>query len=770
MKLRSLLIFLFLIVSLGNSIIGGLLYYFSDSTIAINNKSQSLFAIAQSRAENIKTYFSDEIDKLKLISSRTQLKIDVENYLKAPSSELKEIIRVKLIGSKNAVADYRNICFIDINGKAVTCADSSLDEQDFSQEEFFVKGKVTEGVYFFDHVSESHTDIVTSGPIIPDEKLMGVIVTFEGFDELGKIVKNRVGLKETGEVLIAYRNKETGQITYPFTRLFTTTTTTTGEPMKQALFGNESIFQNTLDYRGVPVVAASQYIDIADMGLVAKMDISEVIGEYRTALIKNSIIFGLIGLFISFIISFILAYFISRPLNQLTKGAEIIGKGNLDYKIDVKSKDEIGQVAKSFNEMTSRLKESYSSLEEKISVRTQDLENAQKATQNILEDIRVEKQNLAEAKAKDEALLQSIGEGVIAVDKDGEIIFMNKVAEKLLGWKINEAIGKFYIDVISLEDEKGNFVPLEERPIAKSFARGFTTTTTTAGLYIFSKNKIKFPVAIIVSPVILDNKIIGAIEVFHDITKEKAVDKAKTEFISLASHQLKTPPTAIKLLAERILGGKLGKINKKQKEYLNDISFSNQRMIDIVNTLLDVSHIEMGTFNIELQEKNIGAVVKNILRDLKPLFEKSKLKLEEKCQKNSNMALIDEPLFRMVINNIVVNAINYTPEKGKIKVECRQINKGETLGEKFFDEDSFAVIVSDTGCGIPEAQQDKIFTKFFRADNVRQKQASGTGLGLYLVKSILDNSGGTIWFSSKENEGAIFYVAIPTTGMRSKKN
>ena len=227
MKLRNLLILLFLLVSLSSSIIGGLLYYFSESTIAINNKSQSLLAIAESRSEHIKTYFNLEIDKLKLISSRTQLKIDIENYSKDQSLELKEAIRVKLSDSKNSVADYRHICFIDMDGKVVTCDDSSLDGQDFSQEDFFANGKIKEGVYFFDHAGESHTDIATFGPIISDGKLMGVIVTFEGFEELGKIVKNRTGLGETGEVLVAYQNNKNGQIIYPFPRFFTTTTTTT---------------------------------------------------------------------------------------------------------------------------------------------------------------------------------------------------------------------------------------------------------------------------------------------------------------------------------------------------------------------------------------------------------------------------------------------------------------------------------------------------------------------------------------------------------------
>jgi len=420
-----------------------------------------------------------------------------------------------------------------------------------------------------------------------------------------------------------------------------------------------------------------------------------------------------------------------------------------------------------------QLKEFYSSLEQKVYDRTRDLENAKIAARNVLDDLHVEKSKVDMARAKEEAILMSIGDGLIVVDEKGNITFINKTAEKLLGIKNKEAMGKFFSEVVPIEDEKGILIPLAKRPTNMALANittTTTTTTTTAGptYYYVRKDKTKFPAAIMVTPIILDKKIIGAIEVFRDITREKEIDKAKSEFISLASHQLKNPPTTVKLLTERILAGEIGSITEKQREYISDIRSSNQRMIDAVNTLLDVSRIELGTFVIELKEKNIGAVIENILYELKPVSSKKQLRIEEIYQKNSKAVLIDEPLFRMIINNLIINAINYTKEKGAIKVECRQMNKGAILGGKLLDENSFAIIITDTGYGIPENQQNKLFTKFFRADNARQKKTDGTGLGLYIVKSLLDNTGGSIWFTSKENKGSTFYVVIPITGMRSK--
>lgn len=397
-----------------------------------------------------------------------------------------------------------------------------------------------------------------------------------------------------------------------------------------------------------------------------------------------------------------------------------------------------------------------------------ELEDAKVAARNVLEDLSIEKEKVEIARAKEEAILLSVGDGLIATDEKGNITLVNKTAEKLFGKKSEDVMGKLFSEVLVLEDEREVSIPLEKRPTSMALIGGTTITTTMGPTYYYVRpDKTKFPLAIMVTPIILDGKIIGTIEIFRDITKEKEIDKAKSEFVSLASHQLKTPPTAIKLLTERLLGDKIGALTEKQKEYINDIHSENQRSIELVNALLNVSRIEMGAFAVQLNEKDICAVAQSVLSELKSAIDKKQLKLKEVYQEKNTTVLIDESMFRMVISNLVVNAVNYTADGGTIRVECREVSKGQALGEKSLAENSFVVIVSDTGYGIPKLQQDKLFTKFFRADNAREKHTDGTGLGLYIVKSILDNSGGSIWFTSEENKGTTFYVAIPMTGMKA---
>ncbi|KKW11307.1 MAG: Sensory box protein [Parcubacteria group bacterium GW2011_GWA2_49_9] len=382
------------------------------------------------------------------------------------------------------------------------------------------------------------------------------------------------------------------------------------------------------------------------------------------------------------------------------------------------------------------------------------LEDAKIAAQNVYNDLLLEKGKLAEAKAKDEAILSSIGDGIIATDSDRKIILMNRVAEKLLGWNINEALGKSYDDIVLLEDEKGTFVPPKEKPLHKALeSRTTTTTTTTTVLYLLSKNKIKFPVAITVSPIVLDNKIIGAVEVFRDITKEQQIDRAKSEFISLASHQLRTPMTAIRWVSEML--GKKERLTPGGKKYVADIIASTKHLSELVDLLLNVSRIDEGGIVITPKPLELVSFIREYLTECEPLFIAKHLHISFAKHPNTLTVVTDPSVVRNIIQVFVSNASEYTPPDGKIEV---------SLTEHANDR-IFTLGVSDTGIGIPKAEQPNIFTKFMRASNAKLFKSDGTGLGTYIAWQSAKLLGGRIWFVSVENKGTTFFVELP---MKSK--
>jgi signal transduction histidine kinase len=259
----------------------------------------------------------------------------------------------------------------------------------------------------------------------------------------------------------------------------------------------------------------------------------------------------------------------------------------------------------------------------------------------------------------------------------------------------------------------------------------------------------------------IGNEFIGTVEVFHDVTKEKEVDRAKTEFVSLASHQLRTPLSAINWFAEMLLDGDAGKITNDQRHYIRQIRESNQRMVELINSLLNVSRIELGTFAVEPEPTDILRLAKSVISEEEAQIRAHNLRIIEKYDKLPKLS-VDPKLFRIILQNLISNAIKYTPGRGTVTVSITRQQGGR---EK---EENVLIMVRDTGYGIPKNQQGKIFTKLFRADNVLLKETEGTGLGLYIVKSIVEQSGGAIWFESEEDKGTTFYVTLPFKGMKAK--
>lgn len=362
---------------------------------------------------------------------------------------------------------------------------------------------------------------------------------------------------------------------------------------------------------------------------------------------------------------------------------------------------------------------------------------------------------IIEEKSRLESILENIGEGVVAIDSQRKVLLLNKIGEQLLGWKEVNLIGKVIND-LPLVDAEGQPVPLEKRPTYVSVTTGKNVYTNN--YYFVRKDRSTFPIGITIAPIILNDKVLGAIGVFRDITKEKEVDKAKTEFVSLASHQLRTPLSAIKWYTEMLIAGDAGKLSAEQEKYLGEIYHGNQRMVELVNALLNVSRIEIGTLLVEPEPTNITLLVQNVIDEQKAQIDEKKIEVSFIPEKDIPLMQADPKLLRMVVQNLLSNAVKYTPEAGKIEISLSLNDKQEVT-----------LKVADTGYGIPNNQQDKIFTKLFRADNAREKDTEGTGLGLYIVKSIVDNSGGQIRFESQENKGTTFYVTLPTTGMKKKE-
>ncbi len=252
-------------------------------------------------------------------------------------------------------------------------------------------------------------------------------------------------------------------------------------------------------------------------------------------------------------------------------------------------------------------------------------------------------------------------------------------------------------------------------------------------------------------------KQLGSIVVFRDVTRQRQLERAKDEFISLASHQLRTPLTSMRLFLEMLLKGQLGKLKKSQRDYLKMIEVSTLRMILIVGNMLNISRIEMGRLKVEPVSTDVNQLILSHCDDVRPLVKEKNLTLEFTPDEKLPLVSIDPILYDQVVHNLLANAIRYTRKGGKIIVKCHNVKEGLRL------------TIEDNGIGIPEIAIPHISERFFRAANAVHAVGEGTGLGLYLVKLILDSSGGKVSFISKEGKGSTFTVVIPPKGMIARK-
>jgi PAS domain S-box-containing protein len=353
---------------------------------------------------------------------------------------------------------------------------------------------------------------------------------------------------------------------------------------------------------------------------------------------------------------------------------------------------------------------------------------------------------VASVSAESEAIFKSIGDGAIATDEYGHITRINPAALEILGIKLENSLGQWFPRVITAVRPDGEPVPLIERPIFKMFLTGKPVSEKL--LYRTKRGKL-VPVNSTVSPIIFNSKPVGAIEVFRDITLENEIDRMKSEFISIASHQLRTPLSTIKTYAHMLSEGYMGNVGKDQAQALKIITNATNNMNELIATLLNIARIESGSIKVSRKPHDGRQLAQEVVHDLTLAAKNKAITIIFKAPKQAALLKTDSLIVKEVLANLISNAIKYTPRRGKVTVTVH--NQRQWI----------EFTVEDTGVGIPEQSQDKIFSKFFRAHNVVQKETSGTGLGLYVVRGLVMILHGKIWFKSAEYSGSTFYVALP---------
>jgi signal transduction histidine kinase/HAMP domain-containing protein len=343
--------------------------------------------------------------------------------------------------------------------------------------------------------------------------------------------------------------------------------------------------------------------------------------------------------------------------------------------------------------------------------------------------------------SKTQTLITSLSDGIIMFSPNQKIILTNPAASQIFkGRKPLGSISELGEDLAGLDPDRN----ISEVLISKIPRR------------LGEKQIGNFYFEIIISPVKdAKEKVTGGILIFHDITHLKEIDRMKTEFVSVASHQLRTPLTAIKLFTEMMVRGDVGELSPDQKDYLMNIYESTERMVRLVNDLLSLSRLESGRLKVEPKPTSLIAMVESVISEVKPLADSKKCEIVfNKGDENLPDIPMDPNLVRQVAHNLITNSVRYSKEgAGHVEASIRK------------KDDFYELKVSDNGIGIAAADQARMFQKFFRADNAVKKETEGSGLGLYVCRMIAEVSGGKIWFESKVDVGTTFYLSLPIKGV-----
>lgn len=719
--------------------------------------------------ENFSTAVDQKLFNLQSNILALSNKTEVANFLVKPGdpSQLKRAVEDTAIES----GPWQSLYITDANGKILLAPDNNSKQ-------------IGESVFLLDSYGETFRQLRDGGQTISDipqddsgsgsiallrpitsasGKVLGYVAGVYGLSNIDTLTK-----LSPGDRLIVY-NKSNQSVLLAGKPVSTEEKQSIDNHFQNKSTSTQANVSELNSNNAIVVLPSFSSGILKQLGwrIVGTVNTERILSEIDDFRSKVNIITLVILFIVDVILVFFLRWLIVKPLNNVKNVAQQIAAGNYQKRAEVSNRsDVIGRLQYAINDMAMSLINEHFNLEKKVDEQThqlsekvEDLEKAKTASVNLLEDLSRAKNEIEQSKTKDDALLSSIGDGVFALDVNHEVILFNKAASHITGYSEQEVLGHRFDEVLKFEvrstgDKDAKFI---EKSLTGKASKMPRTT------YLKRKDGRWVPVADSSSPVMDKNRVIGAIVVFRDITKDLEIETTKNEFVSLASHQLRTPLTAIGWYTELLLKDEHHELQGDQKKYLKEVAVGNRRMIELVNALLNLSRLELGTVAVEPKEVKLSEVVSSVTAELSHELKLRKQTIKIDVPSDIPQFKSDPQLLRIIIQNLMSNAVKYTPTQGHIELKAVFNKTPTTIQSHKVAKNTITILVKDNGFGIPKSEVDKIFTKLYRATNIRTKNTDGTGLGLYMVKMLCGILKSKIWFESHEGKGSTFYINIPAS-------
>ncbi len=475
--------------------------------------------------------------------------------------------------------------------------------------------------------------------------------------------------------------------------------------------------------KNIPMIGSISPVRLLGWGVVvwqtkttAYAQVAMVKNEIKATsrqLIKQTYMQILIICLVAFWIAFALAKSISRPIMELSKGASRVANRDFSVRVKVESNDEIGELAGIFNQMMDELKKYDRMQADKL-----------------------------------DALVYSIKDGLIMVDHSGKILMVNEKSRSILKMD-NVSPGEDLLTAV--QNSAADFPPASHASEIISNLFTASEENPKAEIDMSHEDMPKFYEVSRYSVTTRDKINLGSIITLRDITLEKELAKMKDDFLHSITHDLRSPMTSIRGFLELLLDGSAGEISEEQESFLKIMDESSEKLLGMINNLLDVSKLEAGKMVLNLKEADLSKLTSTIVDFFYPQAKSLKIDLSFKCGKIPDAVNIDENLIERVVTNLVSNAMKFTPPGGVVTVELEDDKPSSGF---------LSVSVKDTGKGIPKGEVDRVFEKFHQVADTALKK-TGTGLGLTVCKYIVEAHLGEIGAESVFGQGSEFRFYIP---------
>ena len=465
--------------------------------------------------------------------------------------------------------------------------------------------------------------------------------------------------------------------------------------------GSSQRYSSTVDERLI-YLALPLTIQNERRGFVRVATSLDTVHARMSEILRLALVVAIVFVLLAIAVTYFLVGRMMQPLSELLQCSQAIARGDYSRRVHIASRDELGMLAVAFNHMQQQLAHQMSRLEE----------NSERL----------------------ETVLGSMREGVLAVDNQQRVLFANAASRTMLDIRTGEIVGRPLIEATRV------------RPVHDAVEFVLTKNQTLEA--DFESSTVRRRVVAMRAARLPGEPTPGVVLVLHDITELRRLENLRQEFVANVSHELKTPLTSIKAYAETL---RMGAINdsRHNMEFVSRIEEQGDRLHQLIVDLLHIARIESGEESFEIAPTDVAQIIERAQPYLRKAADEKRLDFQVQSPPTPSVVAADDDGLRTIVDNLVMNAIRYTPEGGRVELRWRAEGQWCTIE------------VEDTGIGIAPPDQARIFERFYRVDKARSRELGGTGLGLAIVKHLTQAFGGTIAVESALNKGSMFRIRLP---------